>query len=161
MAKRSRRKLVTQADLARHLGVTPAAISLAVRRGDVVPEPSGLIDLAQAQATFGRRRALRASERAKNRSAVARHERATLTKAVASVQMLRRKAQRLNDRLIERDALQVEISALATDALAMVRDAGQAKRLDAITRDCIEVVASDLGDLCAEALRVLQGDADR
>lgn len=65
------------ANYARRVGVTPQAISHAIARGEIVPEPNGLIDCAQANAIYGRRRQLRAADRAETREAVARREQAS------------------------------------------------------------------------------------
>jgi hypothetical protein len=82
-------------EYARHLGVDHAGISRAIARGDIVPLDNGLIDVEQANATYGRRRAQRAALRASNAETAEKCERAALTKTIAKVRKARRLARAL------------------------------------------------------------------
>lgn len=139
-------------ELARRYGVDHSQISRAISRGEIVPELNGLIDVEQADATYGRRRALRASERAESREAVGRREQAIITRTAAQVMQMRRKAELTRTRFAERNKAQVEISNATSSvytSLAERQPAGIA-----LLSEAIDNIRRDLGDLIAEGLKV-------
>jgi hypothetical protein len=153
MTKRSNRPklLMNASNLARHLGVSPSAISQAIARGEIVPEPSGLIDVALAEATFGRRRSLRAGERAENREAVARREQAITTRVAAHVMLARRKTEQARVRLAERNRASVEVNVTISNLHTYLSEHRPA---DPLLHEAIGNIAHDLGDLIAEGMRI-------
>ncbi len=138
---------------ARH-GVTPAAIYLAIDAGSIERRGRGLIDDDQADAIWGRRHRQNHEGRERTADAEARRERAELQSVVARIQMTRRKTAQLRARLVDRDAEQAKISRIISGLneglLAMRGDP------DPVVREAAELVMADLGDLHAEALRMLK-----
>jgi hypothetical protein len=143
---------------ARLVGVSPQAISAAITRGEIVPTERGLIDVAQADATYGARRAERAARQSESRDASLRREQAMLRTTLAKIQIARHRATEMQARLVERDKSQAVIgdliarlcaalSALATDAAASDRP---------LLREAADLILRDLGDLQAEALKVTE-----
>jgi hypothetical protein len=104
------------ANNARRVGVTPQPMSHSIARGEVVPEPNGLIDVAEADTTYGRRRVLPEGERARRCEAVARREQAIVTRTTAQVMIIQRKVKQVCVLLAERYKAHVEINA-TTSAL--------------------------------------------
>jgi hypothetical protein len=61
--RRPPRLLMTVTAYAQRIGVSQSAISHAVQRGIIIPTDRGMIDAAQADAVYGRRRRERAPDR--------------------------------------------------------------------------------------------------
>jgi hypothetical protein len=139
------------ANLARYLGVVPSAISAAIARGDIVPRPDGLIDVKQAVATYGRRRSLRAAERAESRAAVARREQAIVTRTAAMVMQMRRKAEQARTNLAERNKAQVEINSLIS---ALHTHLAEQRPSSPLLGEALVNISRDLGDLIAEGMKI-------
>jgi hypothetical protein len=153
MMKRSRRNprpLMSVMEYARHLGVDHAGISRAIARGDIVPLDNGLIDVEQANATYGRRRAQRAALRASNAETAEKCERAALTKTIAKVRKARRLARQLNDTSVPREQPQTAIGEIIEGADRLLRT----MRRKGLARGYLASVIEDLGSLETEALRV-------
>jgi hypothetical protein len=138
-------------NLARHLGVDQSSISRAISRSDIVPEPNGLLDVATACATYGRRRSLRATERAESREAVARREQAIITRTAAMVMQMRRKAEVTRARLADRNHATVEIDTMIS---VLHTHLAEHRPADPLLHEAIGNISRDLGDLIAEGMKV-------
>ena len=142
---------MSAANYARRVGVTAAAIAHAIARGDIVPELNGLIDVAQADATYGRRRQLRAADRAESREAVARREQAIVTRTAAQVMMTRRKAEQARARLTDRNRAHVEINTMIS---ALYTFLAERRSANPLLSEATDNIRRDLGDLIAEGLKL-------
>jgi hypothetical protein len=143
---------------ARMRGVAPVSIWQAVQEGRI-RTVNNRIDVAEADATWYQRH-LRANDGLRSGAASeAKRDRAVLTRTVANVQMTRRKAERLRQRLVERAGRQAAMADVATETRDMLRGLNGGKRVDVLGGEIIKAIATDLGDMNAEALRVLRDGA--
>ena len=152
---------VSQREYAQSRGVRPGAIWQAVQDGRIPAGADGRIDPEQADATWFRRHRQQIEARQISAEAEARREHALVQSTVAKIQMTRRRVERLRARLIERDKGQAAIGALIERlhaALPGFVDNADAADV-ALLRDVVAIVAAELGDLHAEALRMMRGEA--
>jgi hypothetical protein len=139
------------ANYAGHVGVVPSAISAAIARGEIVPNASGMIDVAQANANFGRRRSLRAEERAESRKAVARREQAIVTRTAAM--QMRRKAGQMRTRLADRTSATDEINRMIS---ALHIELAEHCPSDPLMRETVAGIRRDVGDLATEGTKIIR-----
>jgi len=138
------------ANYARYEGVSYASIAQAINRGEIVPLDNGLIDVAQAKATYGRRRAERAALRGSNLQTVEKRSRALLQRTIAQMAMMQKRAEELHGSVVPRDASQADVNGQTIDVRSRVTFAsGTNWQMVAKT-----VLLGDLGDVQSEAHRV-------
>jgi hypothetical protein len=147
---------MSRTDFAASQGVTRQAIDQAIAAGRLPVAPDGRIDLDAADATWGQRR----RARGEGAAAEERRERALLQSTIAKIQMTRRRALQLRDRLVERDRETQAINALLSQLYEAVRTipAGADPADATLLEEAIAAIIEDLGDLRAEGLKVTRED---
>lgn len=152
--------LVSQREYAQSRGVTPGAIWQAVQAGRIPTHAGGRIDPAEADATWGRRRKARQDFGEQSSAAEERRERALLQSTIAKIQMTRRRAIQLREKLVERDRETQAINALLSQLYAAVGaiPEGAAPTDAALLEEAIAAIIADLGDLRVEGLKVTRED---
>lgn len=149
---------VSQTEYARMCGVSQTAIWRGVRAGTIPARPDGRVLVDAANETWLRRQEQRSQARQETAAAELRRENALLQSTLAKIAMTRRRTAQLRAKLTERDAGQAAISALIEQLLAALPHlADTADPADAeLLRKATAIIIADLGDLHAEALRVMQ-----
>jgi hypothetical protein len=152
---------VSQRHYAEMRGVTIEAIRDAVRRGVIVLTVDGKVDVAQADATWGARRAARLRAGAQMAEIEERRRQAELEYLQARITLEKQKYEEGLARLVDRAEAQAEIDALVA---ALVRDLDHIgedepdPRNRAVLEEVAPLIKADLADLIALAPRVTQPD---
>jgi len=137
---------VSQTAYAHMRGVAPVSIIKAVQAGRI-RLINGRINVREADATWYRRHLQNQDGRRSGAEIEARREQALTQTVAAKVLMTRHKVEQMRDALVDRDKAQAEIGSAAADAADLLKAVPLEQAL-------VDAIATDLGDLQTEALRV-------
>src|SRR5262252_6535606 len=126
--------------------VSPATISQAAKDGRI-RLINGRVNVEEADATWYRRHLQHQDGRRSGAEIEARREQAITQALAAKLVMTRHRAEQMRDALVERDKSQAEIGSATADARAGLKAVQLEQAL-------VDAIATDSGDLEAEALRV-------
>jgi len=144
------RQTMRGVEYARRLGVTHAAITHSINRGEIIPLANGLIDVAQADAAYGHRHLARMSLRGSQ--TVETRTRALMERTKAQTERMRQRIGETQDDVTPREVGQDEVGSQTTTVRSLVMFVNA----DGWRAAVKAAAMADISDLPTEAMRVTQ-----